>query len=904
MTLTSLTPRSIPTKAELGSDPLRILDIAESEDEAYFIFAREPRAYWAYFFDIELEWFQREFVIAAELHHRLLGEWPAGHGKMLALATMLPTPTGWTTMGEVQVGDQLIDDNGAPCTVLNKGPVFYNHKCYAVRSGNNAPVIAGGEHLWSVKLDKRKPAKVHDTKWLYERTTGRRPIIDAAKAFRLPDRNLPLDPYVLGIWLGDGTSVAPCITEGTQDAQELIDNIRALGYDVGDARDTHGKACTFYIRGIVGILREMGVLGNKHIPMSYLRASTRQRTALLQGIVDTDGFVNKDGLVEVVSMRKELAEQIAELIRTLGEKASIYGGEARIGAKSYGPKHRVCFHHPEGARLKRRRELCCSGQQPEHYISIEEAGEYDAQCLEVDSPSHLFLAGTAMIPTHNSTNMSYVYPIWKICQNPNIRIIQIGKTTEEMDAYALLTRNTLEKSPKLNEWYGPFRDPDPSGRRLQQWSANGINVYKRQIDDPHMTIEWFGSNSDAALGHRCDILIPDDVVTPDTAGTPERRAKLKYRFREQWQTAPQYRFSIKHAPVTPYKLTDPMGHFAGYLQVPEGIFWPTYVEAEKILVVGTVFHHLDLYHELEKDETFHFIRHDCFVRGADGLMESLWPERWSMAKLEAERKSNLLSFNRRYRNICTSEEDLAFRTIYFEGGEDDQGHVYPGCLDRERSFGHRRSEWNVILSLDPASGTRSSDAAMPAMTVTGFDPADPLRKRFLIDIWSDYAGYFAVLDKALELHDRYQYGLFVVEINAFGKWLMDENAPQIKALKSRGVRIVPHTTGANKLDKDWGVKSMEPFFRDGLWSFPYMTPADQKKLEPYYEEFRLYPQGLTDYCMATWFTDLQIRKGQHRGGILKPRGGPIYSRRNVRDEIALRKAKRLAKMAPVPGRDN
>ena len=485
-----------------------------------------------------------------------------------------------------------------------------------------------------------------------------------------------------------------------------------------------------------------------------------------------------------------------------------------------------------------------------------------------------------------STNMSYGFPLWHVARNKNVRIMQLGKTTEEMDAYALLERNTLEKNERLRKWYGDFREPDPSNRRLQPWSSSGINVAERQISDPHNTIEWFGSNSDAALGHRTDIIIVDDVVTPDTAGTPERRAKLLYRFREQWQTAPQYRFPVKPTPVTKWPVTNPEdGQFRGYLQVPQDIDWPVGVEYEKIIVVGTVFHHLDLYHTLEKDSTFHFIKHDCFVRKADGVMDSLWPDRWSLSKLETERRSQgTLSFNRRYRNLCTAEEDLAFKEIYFEGGTDDHGHVYPGCLDETRTFGHRKPEWNVICTLDPASGTRSVDSAMPAMVVVGYDPKDDLRKRYLIDLWSDYSGYFAVLDRALTFHDQYKYDMLVVEVNAFGKWLMDENAPQIIELKRRGVRIIPHTTGRNKKDPDWGVKSMEPFFMDGLWSFPYQNPSDVKKLQPYYEEFKMYPQGLTDYCMATWFADLQIRKGRKFTGAYKPGGGRFYTKINVANE--------------------
>lgn len=491
-----------------------------------------------------------------------------------------------------------------------------------------------------------------------------------------------------------------------------------------------------------------------------------------------------------------------------------------------------------------------------------------------------------------STNMSYGYPLWHIARNRNVRINQIGKTGEEMDAYALQERNTLEKNEKLREWYGHFRSPDPSARRLQMWSGAGVNVEGREIDDPHNTLEWFGSNSDNALGHRCDIFIIDDVVTPETAATHARRSKLSYRFHEQWKTSPQYRFRIKPTPVTPWPVTDPEdGSFWGYLQVPEGITWPVGIEYEKIIVVGTTFHAQDLYNELRKDHTFHYLRHDCFVRRADGVIDSLWPERWPMKKLESEKKSNLPAFMRRFRNICTSSEDLAFKEIYFTGGE-EKGRVYPGCLDKERSFGDRGKDWRVYCAIDPASGTRSTDAAQPAIVVAGYDPKDKLRKRYLIDIWAEYVSYHGILGAAIHMHDLYEYGVLVVEKNAFATWLLDEDEPQIQELKRRGVRIIDHTTGRNKLDPDWGVRSMEPFIMDGLWSLPYKMPSDETKLESYYEEFRLYPQGLTDFIMATWFIDLQIRKGHGGGGAFKPKGRKIYTRRNIAKEIDDRRKRR------------
>ena len=488
-----------------------------------------------------------------------------------------------------------------------------------------------------------------------------------------------------------------------------------------------------------------------------------------------------------------------------------------------------------------------------------------------------------------STNMSYGYPLWHVARNGNVRIMQIGKTTEEMDSYGLLTRNTMEKNERLIAWYGAFRELTPERRRLQPWSSTGVNVAQRQIYDPHNTIEWFGSNSDAALGHRCDIIIIDDVVTPDTAGTPERRKKLEYRMREQWQTAPQYRFKIS-TKLSDYPVHDPIsGNFAGFLQVPRTVDWPHGIEYEKIIVVGTVFHYQDLYHVLERDKSFHFIRKDCFVTKPDGSLDSLWPGRWSLEKLEQERISQgNLPFNRRYRNICISEDDLAFRPEDIER-----------CLDSRRLIGDYDPAWRRILSLDPASGNASRFSAYPAFTLWGYDPDDPERKRHLIDlVCRRDMGYHAMLETATDLRRRYGYDLFVIEKNAFGAWLMDSADPHIKELEAAGVRLVGHYTGGNKRDPEWGVKSLDSFLRNGLYSIPYGDEYSQLAVAPWIEQMQMFPQGYQDLAMSTWFADLQMRAPKYDTGPIKPGGGKFYTRIDLEAGNSHRRPPRAA-----PGTD-
>jgi hypothetical protein len=821
---------------------------------------------WSFIYDNEMEWMfengwirhgNKEGVSPSYFKSyadgggpNVLVLWPGGFGKLLSLDTPLPTPNGWTTMGSVQVGDQLVDEQGAPCTVTYKSPVSYDHPCYAVKSGNNEPVIAGGEHLWSVKLDKRKPAKVHDTEWLYKRQTGNRPIIDTAKSFRLPDASLPLDPYVFGVWLGDGASAAPCVTEGTQDAQELIDNIRALGYDVGDARETHGKACTFYIRGIIGILRSLGVLGDKHIPMAYLRASTRQRTALLQGIVDTDGYVNHDGLVEVVSMRKDLAEQIAELVRTLGAKASIYTGEARIGEKSYGTKYRVFFHHPDAARLKRRRSLCWEGQQKEHYISVEEAGEYDAQCLQVDSPSHLFLAGRAMIPTHNTTTVtSKVMPIMEVCDNPNARIQYIGKTDKESDKFSVAQRHVLMQ-PKLVKVFGQFQ-PEDKG---VPWANYAYSVRQRQHADISENAEFYGSNSDAALGRRSDRVVIDDIETFVTARTPEQRAKLL-----EWvQTGPM-------TSARPMWGTDKHGK----VLIPKRLKWSETARYWGTSVVGTIFHPEGLYAMLMRNPNFTCVKFDCFRDRKCTV--SLSEKIMSADALHAKRVTTLQTvFNKRYRNIAYDESEMAFREAWVRGQDELVNGVtvsHPGCLDKERSFEQFGQDWDIYLGFDPASGSTSRWSAYAAYVVLGIDRKDEEKRIYLIDYLKLQDQFDRMLDWLLKgdpkygipgFYAKYAYKQGVVEKNAFGKWMLtnDRVAPYVKTNV-----IVPSYTGNNKSDPESGVFAMGNLFQNGRFRIPYKEPSDQAKAELFIADLLLYPKGTNDLVMAMWLAQIPMRMG-------------------------------------------
>ena len=257
---------------------------------------------------------------------RLILSVPPQYGKDLALDTLIPTPTGFTAIGDLVVGDEVFDENGNICHVIAKSPVWKDKEVYDVTTNDGEHIIAGAEHLWNVRLDRKRPVfSLKTTEYLYNRTSPRRAMIKIQGALNLPESDLPLDPYVLGVWLGDGDSAGGGLTQSVEDAVWLLPELTRLGCTISKQSDpTH-----FGMLKMLPALRELNLIHNKHIPSKYLRASKEQRLSLLQGLIDTDGYVSPEGQVEFCNVNKTLAYGAYELISSLGIKATINEYDAK-----------------------------------------------------------------------------------------------------------------------------------------------------------------------------------------------------------------------------------------------------------------------------------------------------------------------------------------------------------------------------------------------------------------------------------------------------------------------------------------------------------------------------------------------------------------------------------------------
>lgn len=235
-------------------------------------------------------------------------------------------------------------------------------------------------------------------------------------ALDLPEVELPVPPYALGAWLGDGDSIGGGFT-GVDSF--ITDEIARCGYEV-----THSATIIkrHHIKGLVKHLRAAGVLNNKHIPALYQRASIEQRLELLRGIMDTDGTISPNGRCELGLCNGTLAADALQLIRGLGIKAAMTSGIAAYtvtdpdtGEKTRtvtGTRYRINFttDKPVFALPRKAERLPAPGtlrdtQQWLYITSIEPVESRPGRCIQVDSVDHTYLAGEGFIPSSNTMVM-------------------------------------------------------------------------------------------------------------------------------------------------------------------------------------------------------------------------------------------------------------------------------------------------------------------------------------------------------------------------------------------------------------------------------------------------------------------------------------------------------------------
>ena len=359
-----------------------------------------------------------------------------GSGKAQPLDSKVLTPTGWERMGDIRIGDEVINPEGGTAHVVGVYPQG-KKKIYRVTFSDGAQTECCDEHLWQVNTPLRKwrddspqVLQLQEMKGeIFSKSGNAKYFIPMVKPIAFEQQALLLDPYLLGSLIGDGSvgSGNPAITSMDE---EIIKNVRAAlpeglvlkhqdrhAYRIIRARKPSSTSWAIPSNTVTQALRQMNLYGakaeTKFIPEPYLFANVSSRIALLQGLLDTDGTIGRhSGRISFTTVSEQLAKDFAALVQSLGGVARTntrrthykHNGKKRIGRLSY----RIGISLPNEIQpfrlsLKLERVIPRTKYRPSRAIvEVEYVGKKEAQCIALDSENQLY-ATDDYIVTHNTT---------------------------------------------------------------------------------------------------------------------------------------------------------------------------------------------------------------------------------------------------------------------------------------------------------------------------------------------------------------------------------------------------------------------------------------------------------------------------------------------------------------------
>lgn len=471
--------------------------------------------------------------------YEMLDLWAREHYKMLCLSEPIPTPEGWTTQGALKVGDRVFGGDGQIIKVIALNDIVYDGEAYEIEFDDGFKIKAGAEHLWPVMEKSRKRIRGTKNKRLgreskimrtedifkHDHRDDNRLAVVVGKPIDMPEAELPIDPYTLGAWLGDGTSENGTITGCDKEIFERISKHFDIGHDMTPKRTADYRT----IYGLRKLLRKNNLIKNKHIPPSYLRASIHQRIELLRGLMDTDGHCNTRGTATFCTIKPELAYGIEELANTLSLKPHVRIHKQTVNEKPY-PFFNVSFQAYDGDLcpfgIKRKIERSKKRLRPakRFIVACRKIKPEPMRCIQVSSKDGIYLAGKAMVPTHNSTIITFASTLQEIINDPEITIGIFSHTRPIAKAFLRQIKNECEQNDQLPVLYPDVFWTTP---RVEspKWSEDEGLVFKRKGNPKESTIEAWGLTDGAPTSKHFDILHYDDVVTKESVNTPEQILK-------------------------------------------------------------------------------------------------------------------------------------------------------------------------------------------------------------------------------------------------------------------------------------------------------------------------------------------------------------------------------------------
>jgi predicted phage terminase large subunit-like protein len=359
---------------------------------------------------------------------KMIVQMPPQHGKEISDNQIVATTKGIKKHGDLIVGDYVFGRDGTPVKVLWVSEKTRSE--YVVSFSDGAKIECHGNHEWTVYNRFRQKEETIETKHMASSTIyngdgkrGRRYKyqVDSNVCVMFDSRNVDLDPYVLGAWLGDGDSSCGIIHIGNNDV-EIIGNST---YKFKESKGTTTRK--FYSPELNILLKNNGLIKNKHVPDMYKYNSVEVRKNVIAGLIDTDGYVyHRNGRITISNTNKRIIDDAAFILRSLGQSVVVREFKPRVSSSGIVGKkivYQLCFNPTMTfpTKVKRKKITKLSINKKRAIVSIErKEGLGYGNCIQVDGG--IYLVGDTFIPTHNSEGSSRKLPAFMLGLNPDKKI--------------------------------------------------------------------------------------------------------------------------------------------------------------------------------------------------------------------------------------------------------------------------------------------------------------------------------------------------------------------------------------------------------------------------------------------------------------------------------------------------
>lgn len=376
---------------------------------------------------------------------------PMGVGKAQPLHSRVLTPDGYKTMGDINVGDYVIGGDGKSHKVIGTYPQGIR-PVYRIEFSNGASCECDIDHLWNVNTYFQRHNKTYvkgsgrkNNKKCFNpdysfKTISLRDILNRGLRrknskgeekeyiFYIPncrpvefnEQQIDFDPYFLGYYIGDGCFQRYSITVGNQDKEEIYNLLReSIGEDFTTSYHENRNVWSFYIHN--DLKKKCGnILGTcnseeKYIPDEYLFNTVENRIALLQGLMDSDGYVDKRGICQFTTKSKKLADNVYFIVRSLGGNANIKQKKTGYFSKKTneridcGIAYNITISFEDENIIPFRLERKVKRYKPRtkyfnqnKIVKAEYVRDEETKCILVDSDEHLYITEDFIV-THNTS---------------------------------------------------------------------------------------------------------------------------------------------------------------------------------------------------------------------------------------------------------------------------------------------------------------------------------------------------------------------------------------------------------------------------------------------------------------------------------------------------------------------